>query len=298
MRNLGLIAGNGRFPFLILEAARARGLRVVVAAIREETDAEITQRAAADPQGVVVHWLSLGELSRLIETFHREGVTEAVMAGQVRHKQIFSGIRPDWRLAKLLLNLRSKNTDMLLGAVAKVLADEGITLLSSTSFLEPLLAPEGVLTARAPDADERADMAYGQRVARGIAAFDLGQTVVIASGACVAVEAMEGTDATIARAGNLLRTLEGQASTLSRRLTVVKVAKPQQDMRFDVPVVGVPTVAAMQAAGATCLCIEPGRTLLFDREGMVRAADEAGIAIVGAPGGGALETMAASEAVP
>ena len=297
MRNLGLIAGNGRFPFLILEAARARGLRVVVAAIREETDAEMTQRAADDPQGVVVHWLSLGELSRLIDTFRREGVTEAVMAGQVRHKQIFSGIRPDWRLAKLLLNLRSKNTDMLLGAVAKVLADEGITLLSSTSFLEPLLAPEGVLTARAPDADERADVAYGQRVARGIAAFDLGQTVVIASGACVAVEAMEGTDATIARAGSLLRALEGRASTLSRRLTVVKVAKPQQDMRFDVPVVGVPTVAAMQAAGATCLCIEAGRTLLFDREGMVRIADEAGIAIVGAPGGGALETMATNEAV-
>ncbi len=281
MRTLGLIAGNGRFPFLILEAARARGLRVVVAAIREETEPEINERAAADPGGVSVHWLSLGELSRLIEVLQAEGVTEAVMAGQVRHKQIFSGIRPDWRLAKLLLNLRSRNTDMLLGAVAKVLGDEGITLLSSTSFLEPMLAPEGVLTVRAPDQAEWSDVAYGQRVARGIAAFDLGQTVVIAAGACVAVEAMEGTDATIARAGSLLGAFGESAGTLSRRLTVVKVAKPQQDLRFDVPVVGVPTILAMAAAGATCLCVESGRTLLFDREGMVEAADRAGIAVAG-----------------
>ena len=281
MRTLGLIAGNGRFPFLILEAARAKGLRVVVAAIREETEPEINERAAVDPEGVSVHWLSLGELSRLIELLQAEGVTEAVMAGQVRHKQIFSGIRPDWRLAKLLLNLRSRNTDMLLGAVAKVLGDEGITLLSSTSFLEPMLAPEGVLTVRAPDEAEWSDVAYGQRVARGIAAFDLGQTVVIAAGACVAVEAMEGTDATIARAGSLLGAFGESAGTLSRRLTVVKVAKPQQDLRFDVPVVGVPTILAMAAAGATCLCVESGRTLLFDREGMVEAADRAGIAVVG-----------------
>ncbi len=281
MRTLGLIAGNGRFPFLILEAARAKGLRVVVAAIREETEPEINERAAVDPEGVSVHWLSLGELSRLIEVLQAEGVTEAVMAGQVRHKQIFSGIRPDWRLAKLLLNLRSRNTDMLLGAVAKVLGDEGITLLSSTSFLEPMLAPEGVLTMRAPDEAEWSDVAYGQRVARGIAAFDLGQTVVIAAGACVAVEAMEGTDATIARAGSLLGAFGESAGTLSRRLTVVKVAKPQQDLRFDVPVVGVPTILAMAAAGATCLCVESGRTLLFDREGMVEAADRAGIAVVG-----------------
>ena len=281
MATLGLIAGNGRFPFLILEAARAKGLRVVVAAIREETEPEIDDRAAADPQGIRVHWLSLGELSRLIEVLQQEGVTEAVMAGQVRHKQIFSSIRPDWRLAKLLLNLRSRNTDMLLGAVAKVLGDEGITLLSSTSFLEPMLAPEGVLTARSPDKAEWSDIAYGQRVARGIAAFDLGQTVVIAAGACVAVEAMEGTDATIARAGGLLGAFREAASTLSGRLTVVKVAKPQQDLRFDVPVVGVPTLVAMSAAGATCLCVEAGRTLLFDREGMVQAADAAGIAIVG-----------------
>jgi DUF1009 family protein len=284
---LGLIAGNGRFPFLLLEAARAEGLRVVVAAIREETDPEMDARAAAEPEFVRVHWMSLGELSKLIEMFQREGVTRAVMAGQVKHKQIFSSIRPDWRLAKLLLNLRTRNTDMLLGAVAKVLEDEGITLISSTAYLEPLLAQAGLLTGRAPDAVERGDIEYGLRVARGIAGFDLGQTVVIAAGACVAVEAMEGTDATIARAGELFRGLEDEASTreaatlLARRLTVVKVAKPKQDMRFDVPVVGVPTIAVMQAAGATCLCVEAGRTLLFDRVAMVAAADAAGIAIVG-----------------
>jgi DUF1009 family protein len=199
----------------------------------------------------------------------------------VKHKQIFSSIRPDWRLAKLLLNLRTRNTDMLLGAVAKVLEDEGITLLSSTAFLEPMLAPAGVLTQRPPNETERADIEYGMRVARGIAGFDLGQTVVIAAGACVAVEAMEGTDATIARAGALFAAMEDDASTLARRLTVVKVAKPNQDMRFDVPVVGVPTIAVMRAAGATCLCVEAGRTLLFDREAMVAAAAAAGIAIVG-----------------
>ena len=279
MRTLGLIAGNGRFPFLLLDAARAHGLRVVVAAIKEETDAEMNARAAADPDNITVHWLSLGELSKLIETFQREGVTRAVMAGQVKHKQIFSSIRPDWRLAKLLLNLRTRNTDMLLGAIAKVLEDEGITLVSSTAYLEPMLAPAGRLTARSPDPTELADIEYGLSVARGIAGFDLGQTVVIAAGACVAVEAMEGTDATIARAGALFRTLEAEASTLERRLTVVKVAKPNQDKRFDVPVVGLPTIEAMVAAGATCLAIEAGRTLLFDREAMVAAADAAGIAI-------------------
>jgi DUF1009 family protein len=212
--------------------------------------------------------------------FQREGVTRAVMAGQVKHKQIFSSIRPDWRLAKLLLNLRTRNTDMLLGAVAKVLGDEGIELVSSTDFLEPMLAAEGVMTRRAPDEAELGDMAYGMRVARGIAGFDLGQTVVIAAGACVAVEAMEGTDACIARAGALLKA-EDEASTLERRLTVVKVAKPKQDLRFDVPVVGVPTIEAMRAAGATCLCVEAGRTLMFDREGLIAAADAAGIAVVG-----------------
>lgn len=285
MDNLGLIAGNGRFPFLLLDAARAHNLRVVVAAIKEETSPEMDDRAAADPN-IVVYWLSLGELSRLIDTFQREGVTRAVMAGQVKHKQIFSAIRPDWRLAKLLLNLRTRNTDMLLGAVAKVLEDEGIHLISSTSFLEPMLAPAGVLTSRAPDETERADIDYGLTVARGIAGFDLGQTVVIAAGACVAVEAMEGTDAAILRAGDLMRTLHADddpanpETTLARRLTVIKVAKPNQDLRFDVPVAGIPTIETMRRAGATCLCVEAGRTLLFDREAMMAAADAAGIAVV------------------
>ncbi|WP_158942324.1 LpxI family protein [Granulicella sp. S190] len=279
---LGLIAGNGRFPFLLLDAARAHGLQVVVAAIKEETDPEINDRAAAD-SAIHVHWMSLGELSRLIETFRAEGVTRAVMAGQVKHKQIFSSIRPDWRLAKLLLNLRTRNTDMLLGAVAKVLGDEGIELISSTQYLEPLLAKAGVLTRRAPNEEEEKDVAYGRGVAQAIAAYDLGQTVVIAAQACVAVEAMEGTDATIARAGELFRSLDDDGegeTTLRRTLTVVKVAKPNQDMRFDVPVIGVATIATMQAAGATCLAIEAERTLMFDPASILNAADAAGITIV------------------
>jgi len=285
MSKLGLIAGNGRFPFLLLDAARAHNLTVVVAAINEETDPEINARAAVDPN-IHVHWLSLGELSRLIETFQAEGITRAVMAGQVKHKQIFSSIRPDWRLAKLLLNLRTRSTDMLLGAVAKVLADEGIELISSTQYLEPLLAKPGVLTSRAPDKEEEKDIAYGRTVAQAIAAYDLGQTVVIAAQACVAVEAMEGTDATIARAGELFRTIDvadttnSDPTTLRRSLTVVKVAKPNQDMRFDVPVIGVATIRAMQAAGATCLAIEAGKTLLFDPAAIITAADRAGITIV------------------
>ena len=277
---LGLIAGNGRFPFLLLEAARARGLHVVVAAIKEETDAEMDRRAAAD-SGMEVHWMSLGELSRLIETFQAAGVKRAVMAGQVRHKQIFSAIRPDWRLAKLLMSLRVRSTDVLLGAVAKVLSDEGIELISSTAYLEPMLARTGVLTEREPNEAERADIAYGLTVARGVAGFDLGQTVVIAAGACVAVEAMEGTDATIARAGALMGSLDGDATALARSLTVVKVAKPKQDLRFDVPVVGVPTIQAMRAAGATCLAVEAGHTLLFDEAAMLREANASGIALVG-----------------
>jgi UDP-2,3-diacylglucosamine hydrolase len=286
MSKLGLIAGNGRFPFLLLDAARAHNLQVVVAAIKEETDPEIDARATADPD-IHVHWLSLGELSRLIETFQAEGVTRAVMAGQVKHKQIFSSIRPDWRLAKLLLNLRTRNTDMLLGAIAKVLGDEGIELVSSTAYLEPLLAKPGVLTTRAPDEEEQKDIAYGRTVAQAIAAYDLGQTVVIAAQACVAVEAMEGTDATIARAGALFRTLDTptelatqQETTLRRSLTVVKVAKPNQDMRFDVPVIGVATVLAMQAAGATCLAIEANKTLMFDPAAILTAANLANISIV------------------
>jgi DUF1009 family protein len=212
------------------------------------------------------------------------------MAGQVKHKQIFSSIRPDWRLAKLLLNLRTRNTDMLLGAVAKVLGDEGIELISSTAFLEPLLAAEGVLTARAPDEEERKNIEYGRGVARAVAGFDIGQTVVVAAQACVAVEAMEGTDAAIERAGRLMRSLNDDAdysdaaaeTTLERKLTVVKVAKPNQDMRFDVPVIGIRTIETMIEAGASCLSVEAGRTLLFDREALLNRAAKAGIAIVAA----------------
>jgi DUF1009 family protein len=272
---LGLIAGNGRFPMLVLDAARARGWDVVVAAIKEETLPEIEQRGAA-----VVHWMSLGELSRLIDTFKREGVHKAVMAGQVKHKQIFSSIRPDWRLAKLLLSLTTRNTDSLIGAVAKVLSDEGITLMPSTELLEPLMAQAGVLTRRLPTEQERTDITYGRQVAQALARYDIGQTVVIAGAACVAVEAMEGTDATIERAGNLMRSLERDASTISRNLTVVKIAKPNQDMRFDVPVIGVATVQAMQRAGATCLAVDTGRCLLIDGDAVIQAADAAGIAIL------------------
>jgi UDP-2,3-diacylglucosamine hydrolase len=296
---LGLIAGNGRFPFLLLDAARAHGTEVVVAAIREETDPDMNARAAAD-SGIKVHWLSLGQLSQLIETFQKEGVRKAVMAGQVKHKQIFSSIRPDWRLAKLLLNLRTRNTDMLLGAVAKVLSDEGIELISSTTFLEPLLAKPGVLTARAPSAEETQDIAYGRTVAGAIAGYDIGQTVVVAGQACVAVEAMEGTDATIERAGAILETLaaEGEASTLERRLTVVKVAKPKQDMRFDVPVIGPGTIQTMSRAGATCLALDAGRTLIFDQEKVLALANSARIAIVATTGEGPPDGSQASSSVP
>lgn len=272
---LGLIAGNGRFPFLVLDAARAQGFDVVVAAIKEEAFPEIASRNAA-----AVHWLSLGELSRLIETFQREGVSRAVMAGQVKHKQIFSSIRPDWRLAKLLLNLRTRNTDALLGAIAKVLADEGITLENSTALLEPLLAKSGILTLRGPSDAEKADIAYGRAVARHLAQYDIGQTVVVAEGACVAVEAMEGTDATIQRAGEIMKSLDADASTLSRALTVIKIAKPNQDMRFDVPVIGVKTVDMMRIAGATCLAIDAANCLLLDGDAVIEAANASGIAIV------------------
>jgi DUF1009 family protein len=278
MTRLGLIAGNGKFPILVLDAARAQGFEVVVAAIREETFPEIDSHGAAS-----VHWLSLGELSKLIDTFKAEGVTRAVMAGQVKHKQIFSAIKPDWRLAKLLLSLGTRNTDSLLGAVAKVLADEGIMLENSTALLEPLLAKTGVLTKRVPSEQERKNIEYGRVVARRLAEYDIGQTVVIAEAACVAVEAMEGTDATIERAGELMRSLaierEGEASTLSRALTVVKVAKPAQDMRFDVPVIGVKTIETMVRAGASCLAMDAGRCLLLDGEAMTRAADAAGITV-------------------
>ncbi|MFZ1053175.1 MAG: UDP-2,3-diacylglucosamine diphosphatase LpxI [Candidatus Sulfotelmatobacter sp.] len=272
---IGLIAGNGRFPLLVLDAARAAGYEVVVIAIKEETSPEIETRGAAS-----IHWLSLGELSNLIEAFQREGVHRAIMAGQVKHKQIFSAIRPDWRLAKLLLSLTTRNTDSLLGAVAKVLADEGITLENSTWLLEPLLIKPGVLTRRAPTEQERKNMDYGRSVARQLAQHDIGQTVVIAESACVTVEAMEGTDATIERAGQVMGSLHGDASTLSRALTVVKIAKPNQDMRFDVPVVGLKTIEVMQAAGATCLAVDAGKCLLLDGDKIVDAANAAAIAIV------------------
>ena len=273
-KRLGLIAGNGRFPFLVLDAARAQGLEVIVAAIKEETFPEIESR------GATVHWLSLGELSKLIETFKREGVHRAIMAGQVKHKQIFSSIRPDWRLAKLLLTLGSRNTDSLLGAIAKVLAEEGIILEDSTSMLEPLLSKAGVLTRRPPTEPEQKNIDYGRAVARHLAQFDIGQTVVVAEGACVAVEAMEGTDTTIERAGQIMGSLESNPSILSRALTVVKIAKPNQDMRFDVPVVGAETIEVMRNAGATCLAIDAGRCLLLDRVAIISAADAANIAII------------------
>ena len=272
---IGLIAGNGTFPFLVLEAARAQGYEVVVAAIKEEASPEIESHGAA-----AVHWLSLGELSKLIETFQRAGVHRAVMAGQVKHKQIFSSIRPDWKLAKLLLSLTTRNTDSLLGAVAKVLGDEGITLEKSTWLLEPLLAKPGVLTKRAPDEQEKKNIDYGRAVARDLAEHDIGQTVVIAESACVAVEAMEGTDATIERAGQIMRSLHGYASTLSRALTVVKIAKPNQDMRFDVPVIGVKTIDVMRAAGASCLALDAGKCLLLDGKKVIDAADAAEIAVI------------------
>ncbi len=292
MTRLGLIAGNGKFPFLVLDAARAQGYEVVVAAIKEEAFPEISSRGAAS-----VHWVSLGELSKLIETFRTAGVTRAVMAGQVKHKQIFSSIKPDWRLAKLLLSLATRNTDSLLGAIATVLAEEGIMLENSTALLEPLLAKAGVLTRRAPSEQERKNIEYGRAVGRRLAEYDIGQTVVIAGAACVAVEAMEGTDATIERAGLLMRSLglgseakmepelestsalAGAASTLSRALTVVKIAKPGQDMRFDVPVIGVATIETMARAGASCLAVDAGRCLLLDGAAMTRAADEAGITV-------------------
>jgi DUF1009 family protein len=273
-KKLGLIAGNGKFPFLVLDAARAQGYEVVVAAIKEEASPEIELRGAT-----AVHWLSLGELSKLIKTFQREGVHRAIMAGQIKHKQIFSSIRPDWRLAKLLLALTTRNTDSLLGAIAKVLADEGITLENSTWLLEPLLVKAGTLTKREPSEQERKNIEYGRAVARNLAQHDIGQTVVIAESACMAVEAMEGTDATIERAGQIMRSLDSDASTLSRALTVVKIAKPNQDMRFDVPVVGVKTIEVMQAAGATCLALDASKCLLLDGDKIIDAANAAGIAI-------------------
>ena len=267
----GLIAGNGRFPFLVLEGARSQGIEMAVIALKEEASPDLELVAKR------LHWVSLGELSKAIDLMQQEGVKKAVMAGQVKHNKIFSAIRPDWKLAKVLLALPRKNTDSLIGAVAKVFEEEGIHLVDSTLFLKPLLPEAGVLTRRAPNENEAADMEYGLGVARHLAAMDIGQTVVIADRACVAVEAMEGTDETIARAA---RFSEGKP------LVVVKVSKPKQDMRFDVPVVGLPTVEAMKKAGVTGLALDAGRTLLFDRAKLIEMADAAGITIQAfAPGG-------------
>ena len=259
-----MIAGNGQFPFLVLQAARDQGIDMAVIAIREEASPELEKVAAR------LHWVSLGELSRTLELLHEEGVTRAVMAGQVKHNKIFSSIRPDWKLAKLLLSLPLKNTDSLIGAVARVLESEGVQLVDSTLFLKPLVPAPGVLTRRAPDEREAADIAYGREIARRIAGLDLGQTVVIRDRACVAVEAMEGTDETIERAA---RIVDGGS------LVVVKVSKPRQDMRFDVPVVGLKTVEVMQRCRVSALAMDAGRTLLFDRPRVIDAADAAGIAI-------------------
>jgi UDP-2,3-diacylglucosamine hydrolase len=260
----GLIAGNGDFPFLVLEGARSRGIEMAVVAIREEASPELERVAKR------LHWVSLGELSRTIELLHQEGVKRAVMAGQVKHNKIFSAIRPDWRLAKLLFSLKAKNTDSLIGAIAGVLSEEGIELVNSTKFLGPLLPEAGVLTKRAPNDSEAADIAYGHKVARQIAGLDLGQMVVVRDRACVAIEAMEGTDETIERAARI---------TGGQKLVVVKVSKPLQDMRFDVPVIGLKTIEVMRRSNATALAIDAGRTLLFDRDDLIRAANDAEIAI-------------------
>ena len=269
MTPLGLIAGNGRFPFLALDAARALGREVTVIAIKDEADSAL--EGAARSAGATLHWVSLGQLGKCIALLRAAGVSEAVMAGQVRHVKIFSDYMPDLTLLSVIRRLKGRNTDALIAAVADVLREKGIELLDSTLFLRPLLAGAGVLARRPPSEREQADFEFGYRMADVIAGLDIGQTIVVRDQAVVAVEAMEGTDETIARAGRLA----GPGTT------VVKVAKPSQDMRFDVPVVGVPTIVAMRAAGAQALTVDAGRTLILDGDAVVRAADEAGICIVG-----------------
>jgi DUF1009 family protein len=261
----GLIAGNGDFPFLVLEGARKAGESLAVVAIKEETDKRIDQAAEA------LEWVNIGQLGKMIAFFKRAGVSKAIMAGQVKHVQLFSGAVPDMRMLKMLWNLPRRNTDALIGGIAAELERDGIELIDSTYFLQDHLAPEGVLTKRKPTEAEQDNIDYGLHIAREIARLDLGQTIVVRAKACVAIEAMEGTDATITRAGQLAR----------GKLTVVKVSKPEQDMRFDVPVVGPPTIRVMAEAHATCLSITAGKTLVFDRENMVRLADENKIAVVG-----------------
>ena len=260
----GLIAGNGRFPFMVLEGARQSGVDMAVAAIREETDPEIEERAGR------LTWVGIGQLGRMIRFFKDEGVEKAIMAGQVKHVQIFSRAIPDARMLKVLLRLPKRNTDSLIGAIANELESEGIELIDSTYFLQDSLAKSGTLTRRSPDNRENENIEYGLEVAHEIARLDLGQTIVVRAKACVAIEAMEGTDETIRRAGGLAK----------GGLTVVKVAKPTQDMRFDVPVVGVPTIETMIEAGATCLCITAGKTLMFDKDEMIKLADKKKIAVV------------------
>jgi UDP-2,3-diacylglucosamine hydrolase len=260
----GLIAGNGKFPFMVLEGARQAGVQMAVAAIREETDPAIESLADS------LKWVGIGQLGRMIRFFKDEGVEKAIMAGQVKHVQIFSRAVPDARMLKVLLKLPRRNTDSLIGAIAAELEGEGIELVDSTYFLQDYLPKPGVLTRRQPDKHEQEDIKYGLEIAHEIQGLDLGQTIVVRGKACVAIEAMEGTDETIQRAGHLVK----------RRLTVVKLAKPNQDMRFDVPVVGVPTLTTMAKAGASCLCITAGKTLMFDRDEMIRVANEKKIAIV------------------
>jgi DUF1009 family protein len=270
MSRLGLSAGNGRFPFLVLDAARRAGHHVTVVALKEETFPELADLAARPP-AADVHWLSLGQLGKCIATFRGAGVTQAVMAGQVKHTKLFADIMPDMTLLGVIMRLKAKNTDAIISGIADVLRDNGIELLNSTAFLAPLMARAGILTERPPDDGERADLEFGYRMADAIAGMDIGQTVVVKSAAVVAVEAMEGTDSVILRAGEL-------AGPGTR---VIKVAKPGQDMRFDVPVVGVSTVETMRAAGATLLSVDAGKTLMIDGEAIFRAADAAGICIVG-----------------
>jgi hypothetical protein len=270
MMRLGLIAGNGRFPFLVLEAARAAGHDVTVVAAKEETFPELTE--AAKRTGSEIHWVSLGQLGTCISLLKKAGVSHAVMAGQVKHTKIFSmGITPDWTMARVLGKLMSRNTDGVIGAVAGVLRENGIELMDSTALLTPLLAAPGLLTSRAPTDEEQKDLAFGYRIADQIAGLDVGQTVAVKHQAVVAVEAMEGTDEVIARAGHLA----------GPGVAIIKVAKPKQDMRFDVPVIGFATIQAMRVAGAAVLSIDAGKTLVLDREAVLASANEAKIAIVG-----------------
>jgi len=266
---LGLIAGNGRFPFLVLDAARGAGHDVTVIALREETFPELADLAARQPPAPL-HWISIGQLGACIRLLKDAGVSQAVMAGQVKHTKLFD-IRPDWALGRVLMRLATKNTDSIIAAIADVLTDEGIALIDSTAFLGPLMAREGTLTRRAPSAEEQGDMAFAYGLADTIAGLDIGQTIAVKSAAVVAVEAMEGTDVLIARAGHLA----------GHGVRIVKVAKPKQDMRFDVPVVGVSTIEAMKAAGATLRSVDAGKTLMIDGDAIISAADEAGICIVG-----------------